>query len=421
MGKTIRPQRTTKGIENVYNTTDPEKLLELKRLEANALLDVMRTINQDDLQIESLCRIAKYVLLGQLGVRKMIFYYEAGQSWEEGLRHGFKTLNYEGLQEMFQINETTKIEAEAQAALAEVGVEYVVPITYRKVAQAYFLIADFADSEVEAKNDLIFIETLGNILSVAIRNKQLFQEKMAQEFLRKELEVAGTIQSQMLTSEFERFREIDVYGINIAHHGVGGDFYDVIKRGKGKTFICIADVSGKGIGAALLMSNLQANLRALCAQYYEPELIVQELNRLLYRITQGEKFVTMFLARIDSEKKKLTYVNAGHDFPIFINQEGYRQLESGCTFLGLLPDLPIVSAELDFETGNTLFMYTDGLVDQRNEAGELFGSEAVIENLLPLKDLSSKEIVARMQAALALHAGEQRSDDDITQLSVKFL
>lgn len=421
MGKSSRQQRTARGVENAYNTTDPQKLLELKRLEADAFLDVMRTINQDDLQIDSLCRIAKYVLLGQLGVRKMIFYYDSGNSWEEGLRHGFGKLNYEALQEMFHVQETTPVTEDRFPELFSMTVEYVVPITHRNESQAYFLIADFADSEVEAQGDLIFIETLGNILAVTIRNKQLFKEKVAQEFLRKELEVAGTIQHQMLISDFSRFREINVFGINVAHHGVGGDFYDVIKREKGTTYVCIADVSGKGIGAALLMSNLQANLRALCAQYDDPVSIVEELNEILYRITHGEKFVTMFLVRIDINKQQLTYVNAGHDFPILLSHSGDRVLESGCTFLGLLPDLPIVSNQIPFDTGDTLFMYTDGLVDQRNEDGELFGAEAVMEQLLKLRNHDAKGVVGEMQAVLQRHAGTQTANDDVTLLSVKFL
>lgn len=412
----------SRGRENAYNTTDPSKLLELKRLEADALLDVLRTINQEDLQIDSLCRIAKYVLLGQLGVHKMAFFYEAGDNWEEGLRQGFSPLGLEAMQEMFAFQkEITPISEETTPQLAQLKVEYIVPITHRDHARAFFLIADFADSEVEAQNDLIFIETLGNILSVAIQNKQLFQEKMAQEFLRKELEVAGTIQKQMLISDFSRFKELDVYGINMAHHGVGGDFYDVIKKGRGQTFICIADVSGKGIGAALLMSNLQANLRALCAQYDDPEEIVHELNHILYRITKGEKFVTLFLALVDKEKGVLQYVNAGHDYPILIHNEQIQMLESGCTFLGLLPDLPIVSTKVVFAVGDVLFMYTDGLPDQRDDNGHMFGSEAIPELVNSLHERDAKGIVAGIKGALQAHAGSQPADDDITLLSVKFL
>ncbi|MEL6651720.1 MAG: PP2C family protein-serine/threonine phosphatase [Bacteroidota bacterium] len=412
----------SRGRENAYNTTDPSKLLELKRLEADAMLDVLRTINQEDLQIDSLCRIAKYVLLGQLGVHKMAFFYEVKDSWEEGLRQGFKPIGYEALQEMFAAQrEITPVSEENAPHLAALEVEYIVPITHRDHARAFFLIADFADSEVEAQNDLIFIETLGNILSVAIQNKQLFQEKMAQEFLRKELEVAGTIQRQMLLSDFSRFKELDVYGMNVAHHGVGGDFFDVIKKGKGKTFICIADVSGKGIGAALLMSNLQANLRALCAQYDDPQEIVHELNHILFRITKGEKFVTLFLAKVDTEEQQLHYVNAGHDYPILIHKGEPRLLESGCTFLGLLPDLPIVSSEVGFASDDVLFMYTDGLPDQRNDSGHLFGADAIPGLIKSLKDRPAKGIVNGVKAALQAHAGMHPADDDITLLSVKFL
>ena len=255
-------------MRNVYNTDDPRKLLELKRLEADALLDVLRTINDSELDISKLCLIARNVLRAQLGVKKVIFYYDIDDNWVEGMRMGFGKMELDGLEELIQYKKTTKVTGGFAPSLYKMGVEYVIPILNRGEPSAYFVIADFADTEVEIQNDLIFIATLGNILSVAIRNRQLINEKVRQEYLKRELEVASTIQSQLLISDFSRFKEIDVFGLNVSHHGIGGDFYDVIKRGKGITFICIADVAGKGIGAALLMSNLQANLqRALRAVY----------------------------------------------------------------------------------------------------------------------------------------------------------
>jgi len=169
------------------------------------------------------------------------------------------------------------------------------------------------------------------------------------------------------------------------------------------------------------MSNLQANLRALCAQYDDPEEIVHELNHILYRITKGEKFVTLFLALVDKEEGTLQYVNAGHDYPILIYKQQIKMLESGCTFLGLLPDLPIVSTKVVFAAGDVLFMYTDGLPDQRDDKGHMFGSEAIPELVKSLHDRDAKGIVAGIKGALQAHAGTQPADDDITLLSVKFL
>ncbi len=407
-------------MANVYNTNDPQKLLALKRLEADAMLDVMRSINHDELNIAALCVVARNVLIAQLGVRRMIFLYQVRDRWEEGMRHGFEALGQEALTELGNLRKTSPI-GEASPALETAGVEYVVPIINRGQPKAYFLISEFADTEVEAQNDLIFIETLGSLLSIAIRNKELFQEKVEQEFLRKELEVAETIQKQLLISDFDRFREFDVHALNLAHHGVGGDFYDIIKKEKGTTFLCIADVSGKGIGAALLMSNLQANLRALCAQYSDLIDIVCELNRILYNITTGEKFVTLFMAKVDTQQKTITYVNAGHNYPVFIQGKEVQRLESGCVLLGIMSELTVVQDELAYHEGDLLLMFTDGVVEQHNAQDEMYGSDRLTELLPGLKDQSAAEIVGAIKHSVKEFAGGQAPNDDITLLGVKFL
>lgn len=408
-------------MDNVYQTNDPKKLLQLKRLEADALLDVIRTVNHYEHPIKKLCRIAHNVLIAQIGVRKMTFFFQGEKEWETGFSTGFDLLGKEASDELFAITHRTQIEHDTCPALAAQQVEYVIPINNRDDIFGYFLIADFADDEVEAENDIIFIETLGNILAVAILNRQLFNEKMEQEFLRKELEVAETIQQQLLISDFSGFREMDVFGFNQAHHGIGGDFYDVIKKGKGTTFVCIADVSGKGIAAALLMSNLQANLRALCAQFDAPADIVRELNKILYGITMGEKFVTLFLARIDTHLSSFTFVNAGHNYPLFINKGKVINLETGCMLLGILEEIDPVEGRYYFEEGDVLFMFTDGLVEQSNERGEMFSSDRTVEVLISQKTATSFDLIKKMQTAVDEFAGAAEVPDDVTMLSVKFL
>ncbi|MDX2247129.1 MAG: PP2C family protein-serine/threonine phosphatase [Bacteroidia bacterium] len=408
-------------MKNAYDTNDPKKLLDLKRLEAAALLDVLRTINHYERNIPQLCTIAKNVLRAQLGVKKMGFFYETGEVWVQGIHLGFPPFGEEMMEEMLVLTKTTRIRKKNQPCLFELGVEYVIPIINRGMSKVFFCVADFADSEVETENDLIFIETLGNILSVAITNKQLFQEKIQQEFLRKELEVAETIQKQLLISDFSRFREIDVFGMNIAHHGVGGDFYDVIKKGRGNTIICIADVSGKGIGAALLMSNLQANLRALSAQYDDLASIIRDLNKILYDITTGEKFVTLFIAKINASNKTITYINAGHNYPVFFSGEEVHRLESGCTILGIIPSFEIQESELTFSSGDILFTFTDGVVEQSNAAGDMFGSERLIDKLKGIRDKNARDMVQLVEEELAGFAGSEDATDDVTMLSVKFL
>ncbi|MEO0899069.1 MAG: SpoIIE family protein phosphatase [Bacteroidota bacterium] len=406
--------------ENVYQTDDPAKLLQLKRLEADAILDVLRSINNADMTIPNLCLVVRNLLWAQLAVRKMAFYYQAKAVWHEGMRLKFEEFSEEALDEMFGAKKVSQVSQDEHPHLHGMGVEYIIPISNRGESNGYFVIADFADSPLEVENDLIFVETMGNILAVAIRNRELFEERMAKESLQKELEVASSIQNQLLITDFNRFKPLDIYGYNEAHHGVGGDFYDVIKKGNDSYYVCIADVSGKGIGAALLMANLQANLRSLCAQYDDLSIIISELNKNLFGITVGEKFVTLFLARVDIDKSTFSFVNAGHNYPILKSADGFSRLNKGCILLGILPEVVPEVTENSFEKGSILFMFTDGVVEQTDKQGEMFGSDRIVDLVKDFQLLSSQKLVGKIKSELSHFSQSVEVGDDVTMLCVKF-
>jgi sigma-B regulation protein RsbU (phosphoserine phosphatase) len=409
---------------NIYNTTNLQKLLELKRLEADSLRDVLRAVFDPNLSEERIFRIIKNTLMVQLGVKKMIFYYEEDNGWKEGFHLGIPTLSEPQKAEMLQFHRIIEINEHFAPLLHQLKVEYAIPINNQGLTKAYFLVADFASSEMEAQSDIIFIETVGHILYAAIQQRVFIRERVQQQFLKKELEVAEAIQKQLLISDFSRFPNIDVHAINIAHHRIGGDFYDIIQKGEDATFVCIADVAGKGIGAALLMSNLQANLRSLCAQYEDLEAIIPELNRILYNITQGERFVTLFLAKIEHSKNQIRYINAGHNYPLFWQQRKAVWLESQCIFLGAIPKFPIPTAKtLTFAPNDRLFMFTDGLEEQRNTENEIqmFGSQRIEALIAENSTKSSQDITKIVIDAFYQFAKDMDFSDDITILNVSFL
>lgn len=409
-------------MKNHYHNAAPEKLLELKRLEADTLRDLLRSVNNPVLETKSVCMIVRNVLRAQIGVKKMLFFFKADKDWREGIRANFEILNNEALAEMQLLHYTTKITEEVLPHLSELGIEYVIPLNSAGgLTNAYFLIADFADSEEEAQSDLIFIETVGQILATAIQNRQLIKEQMQQEFLKRELNVASNLQKQLLLSDFGRFLEIDVHAINLPFQGVGGDYYDVIKRGKGITFVCIADVSGKGISAALLMSNLQANLRAACANHDDLSLIVESLNRIIFKLTGGERFITLFLAKIDTKNKICSYINAGHDYPALVQNGKIRWLESQGTFVGIIPKLKIQESSFSFSENDHLFLYTDGLIDQKNTIGQTFNTDKIAETLLTAIHLPAKELIAHFAQNIKDFAQNIEATDDLTLLDVRFL
>ncbi len=406
---------------NPYQTTDPRKLLELKRLEADTLLDLIRSVYSPDLSTNQVCMLVRNALKVQLNIKKQAFYYELEGVWTEGILHGFVSLKKEIPEILPRIQAPSFVDKERFRTLSEAGVEYIVPAKVRGVTKAVFFMANFADSEEELQNDIIFIETVGHILYSALHNRQLIREKFRQEVLRKELELAESIQKQFLVSDFSKYTDFDVYAKNIAFHGIGGDYYDIIQRGKNSTYVCIADVSGKGIGAALLMANLQANLRALCVQYDYLPLIITELNKMLYEMTKGEKFVTLFIAKIDTRTQQMIYVNAGHNYPIFITNNGVLQLESQCVFLGAFKDInPPEGKSIQFSKRDLLCMFTDGLTEQTNPEGEAFGEIRLIEILKSEDHLNAKSLTDTLILRFTEFARGAESVDDLTLLTIKF-
>ena len=181
------------------------------------------------------------------------------------------------------------------------------------------MVGDFAHSIPEQQNDLIFMQTVVKILGIALENKRLFDEKVTQEALKRELTLAEEIQQRLLPRRFDLFPKVEASALNIPNLQVGGDFYDIVKAKDNCFYVCMADVAGKSISAALVMAVMQASLKALARNELPLEDIILSLHETLFAINQGEKFVTLFLGKIELEKQTITYINAGHNPPLLVN------------------------------------------------------------------------------------------------------
>lgn len=405
---------------NAYKTNDPEILLRLKRQEADALLDVLRSINQAHHKPEHIFKISRNALLAQCNVRKMKFVYRGDKGFHTGVKMGFGKLDRESLNELPEKLGVIPATEEKHPHLHALGVEYIVPVNYKNEVRAWFLIADFAESEAEKENDLIFIETIANVVSAAIENRNLIKDLVQQESLRRELEVAERIHHQLLTREFEIDSGADIYAENYAHHKIGGDYYDLIPRSEKGYFVCIADVAGKGIGAALLMANLQASLRALILSENSLKTLIHKLHKNIFSISQGEQFVTFFIAHVRTQDNMIDYINAGHNPPVILNSEGLKELKLGTIPIGIV-DLPYVEeGSLPYEQGDLMFMYTDGLVEQHNVEDEMLGEERIHALLQEHAKSDSKTIVREMMTLYRDFCGEAVQDDDVTMLALRF-
>ena len=213
-----------------------------------------------------------------------------------------------------------------------------------------------------------FIQTLSNIIIVAIENIRLFKESLRQEALRKELELASKMQNMLIPdqSTLPKNKKIHISTFYHPHSEVGGDYYDYLELGKDEIGFCISDVSGKGMSAALLMSNFQANLRALFTHEISLAALVEKLNERVMHAANGEKFITLFIGKFNFKTRELEYINAGHNHPILYqkNKKSIIHLNKGCVGIGMLDEIPMIrKGSITIEEYTKILCYTDGLIE----------------------------------------------------------
>ncbi|WP_070138445.1 PP2C family protein-serine/threonine phosphatase [Crocinitomix algicola] len=365
----------------------------------NSLLEVTKSINFNK-PVSELLEIYNFILREQLGFRKFVLYNHQ-EEWriisKIGVKGKIKDLNIE--RDISKFKEITMIESSHKKSLNNFDV--IIPVYHKEKPLAYLFLAGIKDknqSNKETFNNLNFIQTLTNIIVVAIENKRLANESMKQQRVKQELEVASEMQRLLFPSDLPSNNKIDISAKYLSHHKVSGDYYDYIRLNKDEFIVCIADVSGKGISAAMLMANFQATVRTLYNyQRLDLEELVTTLNNKVFTSANGEKFITFFIAEYNAKTRKLKYVNAGHNWPILIRGNSSQFLNKGCIGLGMLEELPFLeSAEIEIEHNTTLILYTDGVVELENTTEEQFETERltkIVQSFYPLSMEDLNEIV----------------------------
>jgi sigma-B regulation protein RsbU (phosphoserine phosphatase) len=216
-----------------------------------------------------------------------------------------------------------------------------------------------------------------------MRNRQLQRtitlEAAQREVETEELKQARDIQRGLLPKEIPQLPEFAIAGAWEPARVVGGDYYDVIPLSKDRLAICIADVAGKGISAALLMANVQAAVRAFAAEDVSPSRVCEQINSVLCTNTAPDKFVTLFYGVLDAKTRTLRYTNAGHPRPLLIGKDGKAiHLENDGALLGVFPDWKYEDSTVQLERGNLLMLFTDGITEAAAPGGEEFGEERLI-------------------------------------------
>jgi len=235
-----------------------------------------------------------------------------------------------------------------------------------------------------------------------------------------ELEIAKQVQARLFPQTLPALRTLDYAGICIQARSVGGDYYDFLKLGPQQLGLLLGDISGKGIAAALLMAHLQANLRSQSAiARDQPRRFLRSVNQLFYENSTDSAYATLFFAEYDDKTRRLRYANCGHLSALVLRSDDtLERLDSTGTVLGLFSEWDCSISELEIFSGDTLALYTDGITESFNNAGDEYGEQRLIEVLRRNRDLSSEALLASIVEDVQ-HFSPHEQHDDITLIVAK--
>jgi phosphoserine phosphatase RsbU/P len=400
----------------------PTGRLEISKFKLEALLDITISINAN-LPTEKLLSKYERILRTKLGIGKILI-FKRSEVWECILNGGFPDY-FETIDVESKLYSITDIVYESDHGFS--GVDIIIPVYNNNQHLAFVFIGDI-DEEGEGMSPVLkhlhFIHTISNIIIVAIENIRLFNESLHQEALKKELELAAKMQMMLIpdNSQMPKSNELTVKGFYFPHFEVGGDYYDCISLSETITGFCIADVSGKGISAAILMSNFQASLRALFTHDIELETMIHKLNSIVSLNAAGEKFITFFVARFNHKSGVLEYINAAHNPPVLYNTVNKEivHLYPSCVGIGMLDEIPFIKkSEIIIRDYTKIVCYTDGLSELKGEDGKEIGTGVIIRYISNSSPV--EENVMDMIKELGLPDDNPYTFDDVSIISADIL
>ncbi len=267
--------------------------------------------------------------------------------------------------------------------------------------------------------DLELLTMFASLAASAIDHTLLYRQVMRQRRVESELELARKVVEGLMRRAFPLLKEFDIYGTTVPYREVGGDYLDFIDSISERLVVLVADVSGKGLAAALIMVAFRAYFHATVINELAMRVVMGRVNRLVHDTTDGERFITCFYGLIDPENKRLLYISAGHNPPLLLRKDGTsRLLTQGGMPLGIFETSRYSESVLEFQPDDILVLYTDGVVEARDQRDEEFGVKRLEEVVRAMSDRRAHEIVKAVMDAVNLHSEEVGGPEDDLTVSV---
>jgi serine phosphatase RsbU (regulator of sigma subunit) len=268
--------------------------------------------------------------------------------------------------------------------------------------------------------DITLLGVLANQMIIAINNARLYQESLEKQRLEEELALARQIQVGLLPKVCPKGELFEFSAFTQPARQVGGDYYDFLISEDGRVGVAIADATGKGIPAAMLISLVHASLRAEVKNRLCPSRVMANINQLIFSSTSSEKFATMFYGELDPEGRKLIYCNAGHNYPVVIHQDGRAEfLDTGGMLLGAFQEALYERGEVLLQRNDTIFFYSDGLTENFNDKDEEFGDKRLLDLLLRNRFLDPEALKEKVIEEATNFTGGVPPYDDFTIVVLK--
>lgn len=305
-------------------------------------------------------------------------------------------------------------------SLYAMGIEVIVPMQIQGKTKGLIILGrrinniDYTDADIE------FIFSVGSLAIISMENRRLFREALEKQKMEEELDLAREIQRNLLPQKIPAYNNFDIAAVNVSSKQVGGDYYDIIELDENDCVVAIADVSGKGVPASLLMANMQAFLQVICRQNVSLDIATGLINDLISKNTADGKFITFFWGVLNDLDRTFEYVNAGHNPPLLIRNGKISKLEIGGMILGVMKTaIPYRSEKIKLIKDDVLVMFTDGISEAMNKKGEEFSDESLEKLSLELAGGTSENIMNKIQSEVQKFTNGANQSDDLTLVVIK--
>ncbi len=304
-----------------------------------------------------------------------------------------------------------------------VRTKLLIPLGTKEQLFGFLSLGEKRSEEPYTREDKNLLQSVGEQLSIALGYSELMEEIAEKKRMQHEIEIAEQVQAHLFPQTNPVLETIDYDGQCRAARGVGGDYYDFLPIGRGRLALALGDITGKGISAALLMSNLQAMIRSQ-AQIRSDDLLglAEDINRMMCEATDDAKYATIFYALYDDATRRLTYVNAGHNAPILVAGDEKREtlrLTRGGMAVGMFPEECYEVGEVALEPNDMLVIFSDGITEAMNDSGNMFGEDRLVSLVEENRSLSHDAMMELILDELANFSGDAPQHDDETLVVAK--